>query len=141
SATASTYHVFPQIADGSFGDGSYYQSNLVVTNSNPAAFSSACTLQLLRSFPTRRSSDLFTVGGGYNYSTPGNTHTLQTGYASLQCSSKVEAQLLYSFYTSTGTKMSEATVFSSPPAASLRIFADYRGGSRLGLAIANDSSQ
>jgi hypothetical protein len=37
--------------------------------------------------------------------------------------------------------MSEATVFSSPPGTSLRIVADYRGGSRLGLAIANDSTQ
>jgi hypothetical protein len=81
------------------------------------------------------------VGQAYTYITPGNTQPVQTGYASLQCSSKVEAQVLYSFFTAAGAKLSEATVFSSPPATSLRIMADYRGGSRLGLAIADDSTQ
>ena len=38
-------------------------------------------------------------------------------------------------------KISEATVFPSPASASLRVVADDRGNSRLGLAIANDSSQ
>jgi hypothetical protein len=86
----------------------------------------------------------FTISGAHNsysYITPGNTQALQAGYASLQCSSNVEAQLLYAYYNGAGVKVSEATVFSSPSATSLRIFADERGGSQLALAFANDSNQ
>jgi hypothetical protein len=49
--------------------------------------------------------------------------------------------LLYAYYNSAGTKASEATVFSSPSATSLRILADERGSTKLALAVANDSSQ
>jgi hypothetical protein len=74
------------------------------------------------------------------YMTPGN-QALQTGYASLQCSSNVDAQLLYTSYAPDGTKISEATVFSSPSGNWLRIIGDERGGAQLALAIANDSNQ
>jgi hypothetical protein len=139
SGTANTNHVFPQVADGRFSDGSYFQSTLLVTN--VSAGSSNCTLQLHGVSINGQSQISFTVSSFYTYVTPGNTQALATGYASLQCSSKVEAQLLYSFYTSGGVKISEATVFSSPAATWLRILADYRGGSQLALAIANDSTQ
>jgi hypothetical protein len=138
--TASSYHVFPQIADGYFADGSYFQSTLLVTNSNPSLGNSSCTL-LLRGLALNGQTQVsFTVGTTFSYVTPGKSSALQTGYTTLQCSSNVEAQLVYSLYTSAGTKISEATVFSSPPASMLRIVADNTGGSRLGLAIANDSS-
>ena len=129
SATASTYHVFPQIADGYVSDGSYIQSTVIVTNSNPSTTSPSCTLQFHGLSISGQTSVPFTISGAHNsysYTTPGNTQTLQTGYASLQCSSNVEAQLLYAYYNSAGTKVSEATVFSSPSATSLRIFADER---------------
>src|SRR5262249_1444078 len=103
--------------------------------------SAACTLQLHGLTVNGQSQIAFNVGEVFAYPTPGNTQAIQTGYASLQCSAKVEAQLLYSFYTSNGTKVSETTAFSSPAATSLRIAVDYSGGSRLGLAMANDSSQ
>jgi hypothetical protein len=77
----------------------------------------------------------------YLYSSPGNTEVLKSGYASLQCSSNVEAQLLYTEFSRTGSKISEATVFSSSPTTSLRMVADERDGAQLGLAIANDSTQ
>src|SRR5207248_1770599 len=53
----------------------------------------------------------------------------------------VEAQLLYSYYLSNGAKLSEATVFSSPPASNAWVVADQREGAQLGIAIANDSDQ
>jgi hypothetical protein len=141
SGTASTYHVFPQLADGFFSDGSFFQSTLVVTNSNPSAGAAACTFLMHGVTVNGQSQVSFSVSGAFGYATPGNTRALQTGYASMQCSSAVEAQLLYSFYNSAGIKQSEATVFSSPPATLTRILADYTGGTRLGLAIANDSNQ
>jgi len=67
------------------------------------------------------------------------TQSFVSGYATLECSANVEAQLLYSFYAPNGVKISEATVFSSPPALALGILADERDGSRFGIAIANDS--
>jgi hypothetical protein len=53
----------------------------------------------------------------------------------------VDAQALYSFYAANGVKLSEATVFSSPAAQQVQVLADTRGGSRMGIAIANDSDQ
>jgi subtilase family serine protease len=143
SATASTYHVFPQIADGYASDGSYIQSTVIVINSNPSTTSPSCTLQFHGLSIGGQTSVPLTNNSGtyYLYTTPGNTQALQTGYASLQCSSNVEAQLLYAYYNSAGTKASEATVFSSPSATSLRILADERGSTKLALAVANDSSQ
>jgi hypothetical protein len=67
--------------------------------------------------------------------------SLRSGYATLECSASVEAQLLYSYYSPAGVKISEATVFSSAPARQLQILADEREGARLGLAIANDTDQ
>jgi hypothetical protein len=141
SVLASGYHIFPQIADGYSSDGSYYQSTIVVTNSNPAAGRSSCTLQFHGLAVGGQSQLSFSVSGIFLYTTPGNIQTLQTGYATVQCSSNVEAQLLYARYTRDGIKISEATVFSSPSATSLRLFGDERGGARLGIALANDSNQ
>jgi len=139
SPTASSYHVFPQVADGHFADGAYFQSTLLVTNSRPDLGSLSCTLLLHGLTVNGEAQISFSVSTTFSYMTPGNNSALQTGYATLQCSSNVEAQLLYSFYTPAGIKISEALVFSSPSAASLRIVADNTGGSRLGLAIADDS--
>lgn len=139
--TENAYHVFPQIADGYLGDGSYYRSTVIVTNANPGTSTPSCTLQFHGLSLGGQSAIAFTVSSVYLYSSPGNTEALKSGYASLQCSSNVEAQLLYSEYSHAGIKLSEATVFSSPPQTSLRIVADERGGSQLGLALANDSTQ
>jgi M6 family metalloprotease-like protein len=140
SATTSTRHVFPQMADGYFGDGTYYQSTVIVTNSSSGTMPS-CALQLHGFTIGGQSTLSFTLSGAYLLATPGNSQALKTGYATLLCSSNVEAQLLYTEYSRTGTKISEATVFSSPSANSLRIIGDERGGTQLGLAVANDSDQ
>jgi hypothetical protein len=139
AGTANTYHVFPQIADGLTGDGHYIQSVLIVT-ANPSTNSPTCTLQFHGGNIGTRSSVSISFSGVGVYTTPGNTQALQTGYATLSCNYLVDAQLLYAYYALDGTKISEATVFSSPPATFFAMVADERNGSQLALAIANDST-
>jgi hypothetical protein len=75
----------------------------------------------------------FFVGG-----TPG-TQSFQSGYATLTCTNYVDALIVYSFYSASGTKLSEATVFSADESYTANVIMDHTGGARLGLAIANDT--
>ena len=72
--TASTYHVFPQFADGRAGDGSYYRTTVMIVNSSSS--SGSCTLRLYG----------LTVNGNnvFNYGTfsPG-TWTIITSISSM----------------------------------------------------------
>lgn len=113
----------------------------MVTNSNPGTSTPSCALQFHGLSLGGKSVIAFNVSSVYLYSSPGNTEALKSGYASLLCTSNVEAQLLYAEYSRTGNKISEATVFSSPSTTSLRMVADERDGAQLGMAIANDSAQ
>jgi hypothetical protein len=139
--TASTYHVFPQFADGKFPDGSSYRTTRIFLNSSSGAAN--CTTQLYGATTDGASS--FVASGlpprGFVVSPTNGTQIFQAGYAGMQCSSPVDAQALYSYYGTNGTKLSEATVFSSPSARSVQILADTREGAQVGLAIANDSDQ
>ncbi|PYS29572.1 MAG: hypothetical protein DMG11_08500 [Acidobacteria bacterium] len=139
SATASTYHVFPQFADGRAADGSYYRTTLMVAN--PSSTTTAnCTFRLYGLTPNLQSTYTFNfLGSGWTVLPFTSNGILKSGYATLQCSATVEAQLLYSFYSAAGAKMSEATVFSSPPAGTVQVLGDNRGGSQIAIAIANDS--
>lgn len=139
SATARSYHVFPQFADGYTNDGHYIQSTLVMIN--PGSSSTNCTLQWTGSVWGSAGTTTFTLGGAALISGMGNQQSLKTGYATLQCSSNIEAEFLYAYYSSNGTKISEATVFSSPSGNTVRIVADERGGAELAFAVANDSTQ
>src|SRR6202008_2382445 len=56
----------------------------------------------------------------------------------LNCSAPVTAQVLYSFFSSAGIVISEATVFSSPAASYAQLLTDQRDGAQLGIAIANN---
>ena len=139
--TASTYHVFPQFADGRFTDGSYYKTTGMYLNPSSTA-TADCTTRL-RGMTTDGAS-AFTANmspGSTVLSSSGGTQSLQTGYATLQCSASVDAQALYSYYAANGVKLSEATVFSSPSAQRVQVLADSREGSKVGLGIANDTDQ
>src|SRR6266850_4338279 len=139
SPTANTFHVFPQFADGQASDGSFYRTTLMVSNPSSTA-SSNCTFQLYGLSVNGQSAYAFTfAGSGWTILPINSSQTLKSGYATLRCSAAVEAQLLYSFYSPAGAKISEATVFSSPPAGSLSVLGDNRGGSQIDIAIANDS--
>jgi peptidyl-Asp metalloendopeptidase len=140
SATASTYHVFPQFADGRFGDGTYYRTTLMIANPSSTATPS-CTLQM-RGFTVPGFATSYNMAGaGWVIAPTSGTQNFVSGYATLSCTANVEAQLLYSYYASNGVKISEATVFSSPPSNALGLAMDERDGARFAIAIANDSDR
>ena len=139
SPTSSTYHVFPQFSDGVLSDGSFYRTTLMTTNPSTTATAS-CTFRLYGL--TVSGNSLYSLSfppGGWAILPVNSAQPLKSGYATLQCSSAVEGQLLYSYYSASGAKISEATVFSSPPGSEVQVVADHREGARLGLAISNDS--
>jgi len=136
--TANKSHVFPQYAAGTLPDGTYYKSTLFIATGPDGG---DCRYQ-------RRTSSGTVSTFNYSFS-PGTWFTnqsqtsqpIESGYATLMCSDPVDAELLYSFYSREGVKLSEATVFSSPPAEVAQVLADGREGARLGLAIANDTDR
>jgi peptidyl-Asp metalloendopeptidase len=140
SPTASTYHVFPQFADGRFADGSSYRTTVMIAN--PSSTSGAnCTMQM-RGFTVPGFPTSYTLGaGGWVILPTSGTQNFVSGYATLSCSANVEAQVLYSYYAPNGVKLSEATVFSSPAANALGLTADERDGGRFAIAIANDTDR
>jgi hypothetical protein len=138
------------VADGAASDGSYYKTTfMIMPGSDLSSSSTTCALGfqgLTVSFDNNASGGIITVPPGGFYSiTTSATQSLRSGYAVLFCSGSVYAQALYSYYAPNGTKLSEATVFASNgdylylSSTSHRLFADQRGGSQLGLAIANDT--
>jgi hypothetical protein len=144
----STFHVFPQIADGRFADGSSYRSTIMVL---PAFETDApqCTLSLYglsATFPGAAASSTFAINvtaGGFAAIQTTGAQSYQGGYGTLSCSTNVFASVLYTLYASNGVKVGEATVFSSPESVKSRLIADHRETARLGIAIANntDSAQ
>jgi hypothetical protein len=140
AVTANTYHIFPQFADGFLGDHSYFKTTVMI--SNPSGTTGAnCSLQLHGVTLPGFSLSYNMAPNGWVIAATSGQGPYQSGYATLQCTFAVEAQLLYSFYTSSGAKISEATVFSSPAAASVQVLADERENAKLGFALANDSDQ
>jgi hypothetical protein len=138
SVTADTHHVFPQFADGRFSDGSYYRSTLMV--SNPSTINTAtCSVQLRGLFLSGFNSSYSMPPGSWIIAPTSGTQQFQSGSATLDCSFKVEAYLVYSLYSADDVKLSEATVFSSALGSGKQILADGREGARMGLAVANDS--
>ena len=136
------FHVFPQIAYGTFSDGAFFRSTLTI---DPFEIDASCTLILQGlsvDFGTGVSSSFVTgtipEEGFVSVRTAG-TAPLATGYATLTCDKSVFAEVTYSFYSSTGVKLSEATVFSSSPSSVGHIISDGRDGARLAVAIANDT--
>ena len=141
STTSNTYHVFPQFVDGVLGDGSYYRTTLMISNRS-SDDTSTCSFQL-HGLTVKGSAAFPFVFPPFGWTiTPiDSRQSFRSGYATLQCSTKVEANLLYSAYSAEGIKLSETTVFPSPPASSVEIMADFRENATVGLAIANDSDQ
>jgi hypothetical protein len=143
-------HVFPQFVDGKFSDGTYYRSTLSLIS--PTSETGTCTLRLngITTVLENTAGRSFTLGsltlnlsagaGGWYIARSQGTASFQAGYATVNCSVPQTAHVIYSFYAANGTKLSEATVFSSPPGTLLEIAADQRDGARLGVAIANDTA-
>jgi hypothetical protein len=145
----STFHVFPQIADGSAGSLTY-KSAVMVRNASDSE-TAICTLRLyglqavvapakgviagpltvfnLRTLEPNAWAYLRTVG----------QQSLATGYATLSCDVSVYAQLQYSLYDN-GVKVGETTIFSAAESPRARLIADQTEGSHLGVAISNNTN-
>ena len=136
-------HVFAQFADGRFSDGTSYRSTIMVSSDSLSAIDCTATLYGLTvaGFGDGAQRTFTVASGGWNiYKTPGS-QSFRSGYMTLNCSGSVTAQVLYSFFSASGTVLSEATVFSSPPASQAQLLTDQRSGSQLGIAIANNGSR
>lgn len=138
-----TFHVFPQIVDGTFADGSFYKSTFMIL---PWFDTDAptCSLRFYGLSLTLDSthSNTYTItfpAGSYYAVASAADQGFDSGYATLTCSDYVFAQVLYSFYAPGGFKLSEATVFGSDGNYSAKMILDQRGGAGLGVAIANNT--
>jgi len=141
----STFAVFPQVVDGRVPDGTSYRSSLLVVpwfeGDTPQ-----CTFTLLgmqarfNDGPSASSFPVNVPAGGSIAMQSTGAQPFQSGYATLTCNQNVFASLVYSFYAPDGTKLGEATVFSSSESVKFRMTADQREGARFGVAIANNTT-
>src|SRR5258706_15857889 len=78
---ASTLHVFPQVADGKFADGTAYRSHFIVSNVT-SAVAASCTIRLYGLPADRLSPATFTLGlgSGMKVATTG-LQVFASGYA------------------------------------------------------------
>ena len=142
--TAKRFHVLPHIADGSG-----WQSRLLVTNVARAA--SQCTVEL-HGLTVDRFEDAggvtaagttatFELGGAGGYLVWGtrNESALASGYATLDCTAPVVAQVVFASIGDSGAPTGMATVFSSQPGAVFQ-FPVLTPAATLGFAIANDTN-
>ncbi len=150
----STFHVFPQIADGSAGTLTY-KSAVMIRNASDSA-TADCTLRLyglqaafifIKS-PTGgpggisgpvATFNLTSPPNGFNYPRTTGQQSLATGYATLSCDLPVYAQLQYSLYAGSA-KIGETTVFSAAESPRARFIVDQTEGAHLGVAISNNTS-
>jgi hypothetical protein len=142
--------IFPQVADGVYGDGGYYKTTfMILPGYNPSSPTITCTLVLYGlgvNLDGQRSASQWTITiaqDGYYAASSAADQSLRTGYATLTCSDYVYAQALYTSYAKDGTKIAEATVFASDGDiggwSTYKMIADQRVGSQLGIAIANNT--
>lgn len=113
----ATYREFPQIAFGILPDGTYYESTLLVTEWSTSA-NVNCVIEAKGATPIFENIvgdtapapvNLLLVPGGWAVLQIRGNVPFQSGALTLNCSSEVTAQVLYSFFSATGTKLGEAT--------------------------------
>ena len=143
--TAKSFHLLPHLADGGG-----WQSRLLVTNTSQSA--SSCTFNVY-GVPLNRFSELGSFGtaagstatfqlasrGGYLFWPTKNELALASGYATLDCSAAVVAQVVFASFDGLGVVTGMATVFSSQ-AATVFQFPVLQPAATLGFAIANDTN-
>ena len=142
--TAKSFHLLPHLADGGG-----WQSILLVTNVSQSA--SRCTFNVygiplnrfreLRGVTAAGSTATFQLGGTGGYliwPTKNELAAVASGYATLDCSSPVVAQVVFALYDRL-VVTAAATVFSSQ-AATVFQFPVLQPAATLGFAIANDTN-
>ena len=143
--TAKRFHLLPHLADGGG-----WQSRLLVTNTSQSA--SSCTFNVY-GVPLNRFSELGSFGtaagstatfqlasrGGYLiWPTKNELAAVESGYATLDCSSPVVAQVVFASFDGLGVTAA-ATVFSAQ-AATVFQFPVLTPAATLAFAIANDTN-
>ena len=143
--TAKSFHLLPHLADGGG-----WRSVLLVTNVSQSA--SRCTFNVY-GVPLNRfrdlGSDVTAAGstatfqlegpGGYLiWDTKNELAAVASGYATLDCSAPVVAQVVFASYDGLGVTAA-ATVFSAQ-AATVFQFLVLQPAATLGFAIANDTN-
>jgi len=146
-------NIFPQVADGVYGDGGYYKTTFMILPGyyllSPTITCKLVLYGLGVNLDGKGVANQWTITisaqDGYYASSSAADQPLKTGYATLTCSDNVYAQALYSSYAKDGTKLAEATVFASDGDTSgwstYKMIADQRNGLQLGIALANNSDQ
>ena len=143
--TAKSFHLLPHLADGGG-----WQSVLLVTNVSQSA--SRCTFNVY-GVPLNRFSELGSFGtaagstatfqlegpGGYLIWNTKNELAVASGYATLDCSAPVVAQVMFAWFGGSGEPTGMATVFSSQ-AGTVFQFPVLQPAATLGFAIANDTN-
>lgn len=136
--------IFPQIADGSSSDSSFFRTTISLTRK--ARGDANCRLILYdmdTDFGAGRGS-LFTMtvpGNGFTSFRTTGAGRLQSGYATVGCDRRISGQLTYASYDASGTKFGEATVFPTEvESSSYSMIVDGRDGAQLALAIANNTN-
>jgi hypothetical protein len=136
---ARNMHVFPQVADGIFGDGSEYLTTFVVTNVSAGFSSCSIALTELTSPASRLDTTNFGVpiNGIAIVETTGEIAG-DTGYAIIDCNLQVTAIAVFARAIS-GKAEGMATVFSTPAMTRGRVPVIQGDGVRTGIAIINDT--
>jgi hypothetical protein len=142
--------VFPEVADGAFGDGDYYKTTFMIL---PGSSTSVVTCEFVlyglgvdldgKGLVTRWTA---TISPGSSYvSTSSANQQITTGYATLSCTDSVYAQVLYSACAKAdGTWSGVVPALGTPSCSannSAQMAADQQGRSQLAVAIANNTAQ
>ncbi len=153
--TSKTYHVFPVIADGEFGDGAHFFSHLYLTNTSyPNNPRCAYTLYGISSDRLVPSPVFSIIDDGAAFTFPENNPNMlvrttgagsdiETGYATLECTAPVAAFIQYGFYDANYFPYGIAAVFSSQPGEFLTLWINQwvEIGQRMAVGIANDQNR
>ena len=136
--------IFPQVADGSFSDGTFFRTTIALANERSDVVN--CHLILYgmdADFGAGRGSSFPLSVPGYGVMSVRTTGAwqLQSGYATVGCDNYgISGHLTYATYDAFGTKISEATVFPTERESyRYSIIVDGGDGAHLGLAIANNT--
>ena len=135
--------IFPQVADGSFSDGTFFRTTISLASEWRSVVN--CHLILYgmdADFGAGRESSFPLTVPAYGVMSVRTTGAgrLQSGYATVGCDRSISGQLTYATYDASGTKIAEATVFPTEfESFRYSIIVDGDDGARLGLAIANNT--
>ena len=144
--TAKRFHIFPQVADGG-GWGSVLMAINTSSSETQCDFTLFGDLDFDRfqrysetSYSGDSKATFSMLGNGGSYLWPSrNVEALATGYAKLDCSAPVTAQIVYLSLDSRGEATGAAAVFSSQMGTVFNFRSLWPPGG-LGVAVANDSS-